>query len=250
MCQILFSREKNPPAEALKFGNSMNKDGFGFAFVAGGKVKWEKGFLSQDLTDEMIQKYMDLPFPKAIHFRLATHGGTSKELTHPFPIKRGVPLALGGEAESVLFHNGVWSDWDDRIRDGIIAGTINPNYLKEHMSDSRAIAILAQRFGVDFLDVLSLGSNKVLVLSGKTWYRYGSWTEKDGWAASNSRIEPSIIQGVQGGKHEMGTWTHDKKDKRWRYRERGAPSQKSMYLDASRDEIEDLENEWRRRFNG
>lgn len=188
MCQIFFSKEANPPKQALIDANSMNDDGFGYAWRDGGTVRYVKGFEKQQLTDEVIKTYLDLPFPKAIHFRLATHGGTTPQLTHPFPIKRGNPHDLSGTSKSVLFHNGVWHSYDDRLRDAILAGTLNPNVLRGGMSDSRAMAVLAQRFGEDFLELLSLGSQKVLVLSGSSWSLFGNWTEKEGWSASNSRI--------------------------------------------------------------
>jgi hypothetical protein len=167
----------------------MNRDGFGFAYVVDqNAVEWNKGYSKEELTDELIEYYFSLPFPKAIHFRLATHGGTSRELTHPFPIKRGNTHDLKGKAPAVLFHNGIWHAYDDRLREAILAGTLNPNVLKGGMSDSRAMAVLAQRFGIDILDVLGLNSNKVLILSGERFVTYGSWTEKEGWSASNSKI--------------------------------------------------------------
>lgn len=192
MCQILFSKTANPPREAIFDANEMNKDGFGFAWTEGNVVKWDKGHEAKDLSKALMDRYLALPFPKAIHFRLATHGGVIPELTHPFPIKRGVPHDLTGSAKAVLFHNGIWHDYDDRLREGILAGTINPNVLQGGMSDSRAMAVLAQRFGEDFMDLLSLGSNKVLVLRHDTWYTYGNWTEKEGWSASNSKIFRSV----------------------------------------------------------
>jgi len=205
MCQILFSESKNPPKEAFKDGNAMNKDGFGFAYVEEKQVVWSKGFDHKDLDDKLIEQYCALPFPKAIHFRLATHGGTSQELTHPFPIKRGNSHDLKGKAPAVLFHNGIWHQYEDRLREAILAGTINPNVLKGGMSDSRAMAVLAQRFGHDILDVLNLGSNKVLILTGTTYSQYGSWTEKEGWSASSSKIfrelaERDIVRGKKASK--------------------------------------------------
>ncbi len=212
MCQILFSKEANPPREAIFDANTMNKDGFGFAWVEGGNVRWDKGYESGELNAALMDRYLALPFPKAIHFRLATHGGVIPELTHPFPIKRGVPHDLAGTAKAVLFHNGIWHDYDDRLREGILAGVLNPNILQGGMSDSRAMAVLAQRFGEDFLDLLSLGSNKVLVLRSDTWYTYGQWSEKDGWSASNSKIFQRVEQ-QQGSRA-------DRKREKWERRGR------------------------------
>ena len=245
MCQILFSEKANPPEEVMTFANANNKDGFGYAYVEGKVVKYQKGFDQKEHTKEFIKAYHALPFPKAIHYRLATHGGICRELTHPFPIKRGVPLSLEGEAPAVLFHNGIWSSWDEHLRQCIYGGTLNPNILKQLMSDSRALAILAQRFGPDILDVADLNSNKVLVLTHETWYRYGSWNHRDGYSASNPRIDPPTVTIGSGAET---AWSHHghKNDRRWK----SLNTQKSMYLDASREEIEDQERLWKERFDG
>lgn len=206
MCQILFSESANPPREAIVDGNAMNRDGFGFAYVKDKTVEWNKGFSKQELTDDVIDHYLSLPFPKAIHFRLATHGGTSQALTHPFPIKRGIPHDLKGTAKAVLFHNGIWHAYDDRLREGILAGTINPNVMNGGMSDSRAMAVLAQRFGLDFLDLLSLGGNKVLILTDTRFITYGSWTEKEGWSASNSKIFRELDKGAGSRAGSQGSF--------------------------------------------
>ena len=188
MCQILYSDSTNPPKDAIVDANHMNQDGFGYAWVQDKTVKWSKGFSKEELTDDVIEYYLSLSFPKAIHFRLATHGGKTQELTHPFPIKRGVPHDLQGEAKAVLFHNGVWHEYDDVLRHAILSNSLNPNCLKGGMSDSRAMAVLAQRYGIDFLDLLNLSGQKVLILAANGTTRWGSWTEKEGWSASSSKI--------------------------------------------------------------
>lgn len=222
MCQILFCTEDNPPIEVLEAANRNNPHGFGYGWAENEQVHWVKGFTEQQFDDGVLD-FLSKPFPKAIHFRLATHGGISNELTHPFPIKRGNPLTLEGSAKAVLFHNGVWNAWDDRLREAIFGGTLSSAILREPMSDSRAMAILAQRFGPDILDVCGLGSNKVLVLMPETYYKYGSWYEKKGWSHSNSKVD-------------------DKKDERKGYVVVSNPSaaqQTSMnYLTAERGEVE------------
>jgi hypothetical protein len=243
MCQILFCHKKNPPKDVLKYANENNKHGFGFAWADGDQVKWRKGFEEKDLTDELIEEFMAMTFPKAIHFRWATHGGITPELTHPFPIKRGNSLALEGDAKHVLFHNGVWSDWDDRIREAIFAGALNPNILRQHMSDSRAMAILCQRFGPDILDVLGVHGQKVLVLMHDTWYKYGSWSEKDGWAASNSKVERPTVTTM--GPNDTRRWSKHGTDDKGRlplhYQPRSATDDKPVtgtYLSSDREEVE------------
>lgn len=208
-------------------------------------VRWDKGYADNQL-EENIERYLALPFPKAIHFRLATHGGISSEMCHPFPIKRGNPHALDGDAQSVLFHNGVWHSYDDRLRECIFAGTLNPNVMKGGMSDSRAMAVLAQRFGEDILDLLNIDSQKVLVLRHDTWVTYGSWTKREGWWASSSKVEPSKKEEKS---YTENHWSQDR-DKTERIRivdHRG--TQTSMYLDRNKEEIEAASDAWHRRMH-
>lgn len=237
MCQILFCKKENPPEDVLKWANEKNSHGFGFAWSERDAVKYRKGFDAAQL-DEVIQEFMDKPFPKAIHFRWATHGGISGELSHPFPIKRGNPLTLEGDAKSVLFHNGVWGSWDDRLREAIFAGAINPNVLRQPMSDSRAMAILCQRFGPDILDVLEVGSQKVLVLMHDTWYKYGSWTDRQGWEASNSNVERKVEASSDKRKERWMGKNVDAKGALLFVPQTPPVNVNRRYLDAEREEVE------------
>jgi hypothetical protein len=190
----------------------------------------------------VIQEFMEKPFPKAIHFRYATHGGINNELTHPFPIKRGNPLTLEGEAKSVLFHNGVWGSWDDRLREAIFSGAVNPNVLRQPMSDSRAMAILCQRFGPDILDVLEVGSQKVLVLMHDTWYKYGNWADRKTWEASNHNVER---KDESKGGIVIKKWNNKNMDAKGNLTLTLSPSERnSRYLDADREEVEQSIASW------
>lgn len=242
ICQILFSHKKNPPKDVLEYANESNKHGFGYAWADGDQVRWNKGYEAGELNDALIEEYLALPFPKAIHFRWATHGGITPELTHPFPIKRGNSLGLEGDAKQVLFHNGVWGDWDDRMREAIFAGAINPNVLRQQMSDSRAMAILCQRFGPDILDVLGVSGQKVLVLMPSTWYKYGLWTERDGWSASNSKVEKSTVTSATDykGKNRWGRKNTDHKGNLplTYHTVVAATDDRRTYLSSDREEVE------------
>lgn len=231
----------------LKYANESNRHGFGFSWADGDQVRWRKGFKDEQLTDDLLQEYLDLPFPKAIHFRWATHGGINPELTHPFPIKRGNPLTLEGEAKQVLFHNGVWNGWDDSMRQAILSGTVNPNVLRQHMSDSRAMAILCQRFGPDILDVLDIGGQKVLVLMPTTWYKYGSWTEKEGWSASNFKLEKT--EHKSGKQRWVKKGTDEKGNLPLTYHLITATGERERhtYLSSEREEVEQNLLEWGQR---
>ena len=90
-----------------------NGDGAGFAYSKKGEteVHYRKGFMS---IKDFIMAYETAPFYNdckdytiGIHFRMATHGGKSPTLTHPFVIANPIynPLTYDG-ADSVVLHNG------------------------------------------------------------------------------------------------------------------------------------------------
>jgi len=111
--------------------------------------------------------------------------------------------------------------------------------------------VLCQRFGEDILDLLDIGSQKVLVLRHDTWYRYGDWTKRDGWWASSSKVEP------KKDKTEEYEWVRDR-DGSVTHRPRGNSNirivdhrgtQTSMYLDRNKEETEEAADSWRRRMD-
>ncbi|MEM1967749.1 MAG: hypothetical protein QXO86_07775 [Nitrososphaerota archaeon] len=83
-----------------------NSHGSGFAYYEAGQWQFVKGFMAlEELLKALKEKGLlgekDHP-PFAIHFRVATHGGITPELTHPFEV--GIK-----EGRAVLFHNGTLS---------------------------------------------------------------------------------------------------------------------------------------------
>ena len=175
MCQIFFCPRDTPPKGVLKEANECNPHGIGYAWVEDGRVLWSKGF-SNEQVELAAEEFESKPFPKAIHFRYATHGGQSLEMTHPFNITKLSAPALTGRSNSVLFHNGVWTDYDGLLIKGIVGGTIPKKVMTTPMSDSRAMAVLAGNFGEGFLELLDFSGEKVLVLKGDGgYYTFGTW---------------------------------------------------------------------------
>ena len=188
MCQIFWCPRDVPSLDILWEANRANSHGIGFAWVEQGRVNWSKGW-DEKKFNEATAEFLTKPFPKAIHFRFATHGGGGMDMTHPFNVTRLSRPDLTGRSSSVLFHNGVWTDYDQHVLSGVIAGTIPKKALNYELSDSRGMALLAGNFGERILDLMDLTGEKVLIMHGDgTSVRYGTWyqdgeKDEDEWYA-------------------------------------------------------------------
>lgn len=104
----VFSRDI---LEDMFFANS---DGAGWAYAKNGKIYFSKGYTSVNKFIKAVQK-MPSSVARMVHCRIATHGGVSKPLTHPFPISRSYAKmeALSGTMSSgyILAHNGILSNF-------------------------------------------------------------------------------------------------------------------------------------------
>lgn len=175
MCQIFYCPRGEPSKEILQSSWEHNDDGGGMAWIDEGKVQFVKGY---SIFEDFYSVWRELPLPKVAHFRFATHGGVCQELTHPFPLTPSAGLALRGAVESVLFHNGVFAAFEPNLRTAIFSGQLRVP--RGPLSDSRAMAMLAGRFGKRVLDLLQLGGDRVLVLdSSGSAERWGVWQSED-----------------------------------------------------------------------
>jgi len=90
-----------------------NPDGAGIMYAYKGSVHIEKGFMSLDkflAAIERINRNVDLANCGVVmHFRITTHGGTSPENTHPFPISASIPALkkLVMKTDVGVAHNGI-----------------------------------------------------------------------------------------------------------------------------------------------
>lgn len=148
-------------------------------------VAWKKG-LEEEEIQELVAK---LPLPFVAHFRVPSCGGPSELLTHPFPIQKDVPLMLEGTTKGqVLFHNGHWHQYKDRMLEASIRG--NNHIPTGRWSDSRAMAWMAAHYGIGMLEFIN---EKIVVfgpakgdieLFGESgWAKIGTgiWVSNKGW---------------------------------------------------------------------
>ena len=128
---IFVADSERPTIEEVEQAQEANSDGTGVAWRDNqtGFVRWKKG-LSLKEAKELSQS---LPFPFAMHFRIATIGEAVEALTHPFPIEYKVRLDLRGKTDrGLLMHNGHWGQWDKKIPKNVVNNGL--------WSDTRGIA--------------------------------------------------------------------------------------------------------------
>lgn len=107
MCLIIHRSEANGftrplPVDVIEHNKTSNPDGFGIAWRVNGELRYDKYGPDQFDTFEAALKLIDgCDYEYTAHFRKATHGAPSQELSHPFEY-------VDPDAGLVLvFHNGV-----------------------------------------------------------------------------------------------------------------------------------------------
>ena len=179
MCVIAFSPKGTdiPTKQQIRQMWYQNPDGAGYAYVnKKGKVVYKKGFMSlSELMDELKapERFKNTNF--ALHFRIGTSGKNDKATCHPFPVSNnfGELRKTSGEADSVLFHNGVLSKGGmanplaSDTQDFVIA--MYPMFQKYNKSKTRDF----------FIEELIEGSRLLVLYKNNAFKMFGKW-EKDG----------------------------------------------------------------------
>ncbi|MEH1166433.1 hypothetical protein V6V47_13695 [Micromonospora sp. CPCC 205539] len=101
MCLLTFCPATvMPDLTALLHGADANPHGHGFAIVTGSRIVVEHGMDGPSVIEAFAAARREYPDgPALFHSRLTTHGATSLDNCHPFPV--------GGDPRTVLAHNGV-----------------------------------------------------------------------------------------------------------------------------------------------
>lgn len=218
MCVICYkAKNKKLPSveEIIKMWNK-NPDGAGLMWIGdNGKVGWRKGFMSRKSLTRFIRHHEEYLNERdvALHFRITTHGGTSRGNTHPFAIDMDAdPHALEGEADTVLMHNGMLD--------------LNPRF--NTISDSAELALRAgcyenPLFFLSSIDEFLEGS-RILVFDKDGAHFYGDkFVESDGLLYSNLNHRNTFYgYGYHYGRirdkfdsPEGGRWTELDDDWKW-----------------------------------
>ena len=215
MCVIYACHSTIPDEEELTLGAESNTDGAGVAWIdkfntKEASVHWIKGLPSTAKAVLNVIKENKISFPCMIHYRTASIGGKSQDLTHPFPITDALEPSITGHTRRVLMHNGHINSWKEWFKPITFAA---PDFEIPHgpWSDSRAIAAAVNIKGEGVLEFIIEGS-RVVVLDAiassgykksepKSYLRlYGTWLEKEGWYQSvETRPKVIVIQNSTSG---------------------------------------------------
>ncbi len=171
--------------------NRQNSDGVGIAWARGGIVEWYKT-IKVDVKYITDSIYAAREFPRLVHFRYATAGGTMPVLCHPFEIGPVANWAPKGAGTRVMMHTGHWGKWSE-VRDIYKREGLLPD---GPWSDSRLAALLAY----DDPDWLNALGGRVATMNGKgEIIRIGPWEElRPGVMVSNKQWENCTISRGQG----------------------------------------------------
>jgi len=215
MCVIYACHSAVPTEEELTLGAECNTDGAGVAWIdkfntKEAAVHWIKGLPSTAKAVLDTIEENKLSYPLMIHYRTASIGGKSADLTHPFPITDKLESSITGHTRRVLMHNGHIASWKEWFKPITFAA---PDFEIPHgpWSDSRALAAAVNIKGEGVLEFIIEGS-RVVVLDAiassgykksdpKSYLRmYGSWLEKEGWYQSvETRPKVTVYQGPASG---------------------------------------------------
>ena len=181
MCVIIVNISKRMTEEQVSKAFDTNDDGAGIAWREDDLVHWRKGLLLHEIQ-ELIAT---VPLPFVAHFRIASAGGIDPTLCHPFAIdKQASSMVEGTFKGHVLFHNGHWNPWKANLLDSTIRS--NRPLPAGKWSDSRTMALLASRYGINVLDIID---EKAVVFSTKDIEYFGgtnAWSKVDDLICSNT----------------------------------------------------------------
>jgi hypothetical protein len=217
MCvAVIVSTKTGPTDEEIRLMDEDNPHGAGLAWYDHKRdtVRYKKG-LDANGVIELLKK---IPRPALLHFRWATHGSKTPELTHPFPLgpRALTDRRLSGTAEAVLIHNGVWNNYGNHV----------PEWAKgADFSDTMIAAYVADRYP-EILDEVSWCTatlhrralnKKGEEVSGQIWYR-GNWSKHGGNLYSNLNWKRSQYRGATRRAVES---VYDSFDDWWAAKQRG-----------------------------
>lgn len=152
-----------------------------------------------------------ITLPYLLHFRWATHGSRTAQLTHPFPTgERAFDGELRGVADEVLIHNGIWHDYGEWV--GMVEGV--PEKKLEDISDT-AVAAYFYAWFPELGDEIpwAVASARIAADGSLAITKHGGWSEHEGNEFSNLSWLPASEWATSGrygtawARRASGGWT-------------------------------------------
>ena len=192
MCIAIVKPEgsKVPSYDRISASWDSNRDGGGYAIKRAGSdtIEYHKGnFDKEEYYNKLVQSIK--PEDTAlIHMRITTHGGTSKECCHPFPISHSYDemRSTSGKCKKIMMHNGILGGAFGKVHKQGVSDTME---LVKYLAKANL-----REYGSAFKVLMEpiLGrNNKVAVLTedGVTMAGVGWIEEDDGCFYSNDTYE-------------------------------------------------------------
>lgn len=224
--------------------NRANADGVGVAWAKDGLVEWYKTTkVDPDYIARMIYAFRE--FPRLVHFRLSTAGGTRPELCHPFEIGPLANCDPRGSSTRVMIHNGHWHKWND-VHKMLSSEGLLPS---GPWSDSRLVAYLSHD-DPEWLE--SIGGRVAVMRGNGDIHRIGDWQElrPDLWVSNKIWETTNYTRGGYTGFRHWKGWAWNEKEHDAYYAEEVASAKeaaaKSTEESKSLEELNGDENRKRR----
>lgn len=139
-----------PKASRLDNCEASNQDGVGVAWTDGsGVVHIRKDFATNEAMKEWLEATVTPAMACLIHYRMATSGGISDGMRHPFPIVKEAEALLAPviDCDLALIHNGViWnmSDTKEKLSDTamFVRDILSNPAIKDNLRTNQAVQIL------------------------------------------------------------------------------------------------------------
>lgn len=181
MCVIAVCKDRKLTPTELIYCWINNPDGAGVAWNTGATLhNYQKGMMDFDEFEAWYESFNILPH--IVHFRIASSGAIVPYLTHPFICQENSPLHLEWVGrESLLFHNGIVSGWENLAA----IFRIGPPILTNYWNDSRVLSCLLSKVRDHSILTYESKSSKFATFSSGNIQTYGYFDRVDGVLFSN-----------------------------------------------------------------
>ncbi len=215
MCIIAVCVSRKLTPTEIRNCAEVNSDGAGIAWRERDKNHFRKGFMYVEEFEEFYKNFSVLPH--IVHFRIATSGGVTEEMCHPYIVSLESPLRTKWDGSNpLLFHNGVIHDWRNtflqflpevaRERRKRAGSRHRSKILSGCWSDTRAAAVMVALLGDE---VLSFLEGKFALLDKNGHIRmWGGFEKVEGVYFSNDSYKvPPVIETWGKSESYSYTWT-------------------------------------------
>jgi predicted glutamine amidotransferase len=183
MCTIAYAINRKVTPDEIRKMFTYNTHGAGYAIKRKNSVYYKKGFFD---VNRFLDEVVNLDPPYVLHFRVATSGGVTKELTHPFVVTLKNKNENEGYAKSVLFQNGV-TNFEELFFLLKALGVKLPEKINQ-VSDTLVIAktlALIQKLNGNYKNFLEGLRSKFILFTNKKINVFGNFINKNGVLFSN-----------------------------------------------------------------